>query len=104
VTAGLLILHADRPQLLRVDEAVFALVVLRSRCHEPRDEPLAQEPLRRVAAVRVEAEAHHRAPVHHHVRDNGEDARRHGGEVDIGIGDVGLDRGNDVPDGDDAHG
>src|SRR5260370_3212644 len=56
-----------------------------------------------VAAVGVEAVAHHRLALDLEVGDDGHDRGRHLAEVDVGVGDVGADRRDDVADGDDTH-
>src|SRR3546814_9358968 len=64
MTAGLLIRHQRCPDLMRV-EILAALVEQRLRLGrlQPRNEPLAQQTLRGIAAVGVEAVTDHRAPV-----------------------------------------
>ena len=62
------------------------------------------EDLRRITAIRVEPESDDGAAVDDPVRLDREDARRHGREVDVGVGDLRPDRRNDVANGSDSHG
>src|SRR3954453_6313131 len=93
VPAWLLVLHQAGPGLVRV-EVLPRLVEkrVRIRALQARDEALAQEPARRVAAVRVEAEADDRPAVADHVRDHGDDAHGHLAEVDIRVAQRRPDR------------
>ena len=70
---------------------------------QPRQEALAQQRALRIAAVRVEAESHHRAPVAHHVGDQRHHRAGHLREIDDGVGDRRRDGDGLLADVDDAH-
>jgi len=103
MAARLLVGHHHGPAFRRLDQA--ALVDQRfGPCRgEARDEALAHQALRRVAPVGIEAEPHHRRVAAEIGRD-GDDARRHLAEIDVGVADRRIDRRDHVADGGDAHG
>jgi hypothetical protein len=103
MAAGLLVLHHRRPAFRRVEQPARVDEIIRLGVFQPRDEPLAQQPLRRIAAVRIEAEADHRFSVAHRVGEDRDHARGHRRKIDVGVGDLGRDRNDDVGDTGDAH-
>jgi hypothetical protein len=92
VTVRLLVAHTHAPGLVWIDEAIITLDFPGSGAHEAGNEALAQEALRRVSAVRIEAEPDDRSSIHNAVDDDREDARGHGREVDVGVRNLGSDR------------
>ncbi len=104
VAAGLLVRHHRGPNLGRIEQAAIGV---EQGCGigiaQPRNETLAQQALRCVAAVRVEAVAHDRTAVAHSVGDDRDHAHRHLAEVDIGVAQVRLDRNDGLSDVDDPH-
>ena len=104
VAARLLVGHHGGPALGGIEQAFAVEQRVGLGLLEARDEPFAQKSLLGIAAVGVEAVADHRLALDLEVGLDRHDARRHLAEVDIGVGDVGADRRDDVADGDDAHG
>ncbi len=103
MTAGLFVGHHRGPGAGRVDQPLVIEQRRGVRFGEAGDEALAQQPLHRVAAVRVEAEADHRLAVARHIRMDCDDARRHLAEIDISVGNLGADRHHGVADRGNAH-
>jgi hypothetical protein len=71
---------------------------------QPRREALTDQAALPVTPIGIEAVADHRLAVAHHVGDDGDQARRHPGEIDIGVADGRGDRFCDFADVDDADG
>ena len=105
MAARLFVRHQRRPDLVRI-EIVAGLIEqgLRIGLGQPRRKALADQPALPVAAVGIEAVADHRPAVAHRVGDDGDQARRHLGEIDIGVADRRGDRLCDFADVDDADG
>src|SRR5581483_11368736 len=105
VTARLLVRHHRGPYLVGI-EIVAGIVEQRFRLglHQARREALADQPALPVAAVGIEAVADHALAVALGVGDDGYQAGRHLGEIDIGVAYRRRDRLGDFADVDDAHG
>jgi len=71
---------------------------------DARNEALAHQLALAVAAVRIEAVAHHRLAVADHIGDDGDQTQRHLAEVDIRVADRGTDRNGLFADFNDSHG
>ena len=104
MTAGLLVAHHLGPGLRGIDQPGAVLELRGVGRQQARDKTLAQQSLGRVAAVRVEAESHHRPAIAPDVRDDRDHARGHRTEIDVGVADRGGDGNHDVVDASDAHG
>jgi hypothetical protein len=104
VTAGLLVAHHRRPQLMRI-EIITGLVqdALGISFQDPVAEALADETPLAVSTVRVEAVADDPATIAFDIGHDCDEARGHFGEVDIGVSDGGCDRLGDLADLDNAH-
>ncbi len=105
VTARLLVRHQRRPDLVRIEigagriEQRFRIGFL-----QPRRKTLADQSALPVAAIGIEAVADHALAVAHHIGDDGDEAGRHLGEIDIGVADRRRDRFCDFADVSDADG
>jgi hypothetical protein len=88
------------------DISVAVLVKQRIRIgfHQPRRETLADQSALPVAAIGIEAISDHALAVAHDIGDDGNQARRHFSEIDIGIADGRRDRFCDLADVDDTDG
>jgi hypothetical protein len=93
VTARLLVRHQGRPEFIGV-EIVTALVEQRLRVgfQQTRREALADQPALPIAAIRVEAVTHHGLAVAHDIGNDGDKARRHLREIDVGVSNWRGDR------------
>src|SRR4051794_4633685 len=105
VATRLLVGHHRAPDLVRV-EIVAGSVQQRFRIglQDARGKALADQAALAVAAVGVKAVADDALAVAHDVGDDGNEARRHLGEIDIGVADRRRDRLRDLADVDDADG
>ncbi len=103
MAARLLVGHHRVPCLEWVDQTLGVEQRFRLRRLEARDEALAQQPARRVAAIRIEAETDHRFAVALHIGDDGDDRGGHLAEIDIGVADRRGDWDDDVVDGGNLH-
>jgi hypothetical protein len=105
VAAGFFVRHHRRPDLVRIEIAAIGIEQARwIGLLQSRRKALADQAALPVAAVRVEAVADHAPAVAHGVGNDGDQARRHLGEVDIGVADRRGDRLCDFADVDDADG
>ena len=105
MAARLFVRHQRRPDLVRIEiVAGFIEQGLRIGLHQARRKTLADQAALPVAAVGIEAVADHRLAVAHHVGDDGDQARRHLREIDIGVADGRGDRFCHFADVDDAYG
>jgi hypothetical protein len=87
VAAGLLVLHHRGPDLERVQIGVRRIQQgVGLRFQQPGQEPVAQQPAGGIAAVGIEAEAHHRLAVADHVGLHGHHGAGHLPEIDVGVG------------------
>src|SRR6267143_5239024 len=105
MTARLLVRHQRRPDFVGI-EIVAAVIeqFLRIGLDETRREALADQAALPVAAIRIETIADHRLAVAHGIGDDGDEARRHLREIDIGVADGRRDRFGDFADVDDTDG
>jgi hypothetical protein len=105
VAAGLFVRHHRRPDLVRIEIAAAGVEQrFRIGLQQPRRKALADQAALPVTAVGIKAVADHTLAVAHGVGDDGNQARRHFGEVDIGVADRRGDRFCDFADVDDADG
>src|SRR5215212_1226162 len=105
VAARFLVRHQHRPDFIRVE--VFAAFVeqsLRVGFHQAWREPFSDQPTLSVTAVRVEAVTDDRLALAHDIGDDGNKARRHLCEIDIGVADRRGDRFCDFADLEDTNG
>jgi hypothetical protein len=105
MAAGLLVGHHGGPDLVGV-EIVAAGIEQRLGIGllQPRRKTFADQAALPVTAVGIEAVADHPLAVADGIGDDGDEARRHLGEVDIGVTDRRGDRLCDFADVDDADG
>ncbi len=105
MAARLFVRHHRRPDLVGI-EIVAGRIEQRFRIglDQTRRETLADQPALPVAAIRIEAVTDHPLAVAHDIGDDGDEARRHPGEIDIGVADGRGDRFCDLSDVDDADG
>ena len=93
MAAGLFIAHHRGPNPVRIEVCPGIIQQAFRLCFKnPVGEALADQAALTVAAVRVEAVADDTPAVAHRIGDNGNKARRHLGEIDIGIADWRRDR------------
>ena len=104
VAARLLVGHHRGPDLVRI-EVVAGVVeqALRVGLQDAVAEALADQAALAVAAVRVEAVADDAPAVAHDIGDDGDEARGHLREIDVGVADRRGDRLGDLANVDDAH-
>ena len=88
MAARLLIRHQRRPDLIRI-EIIAALIeqALRIGFHQARRETLPDQSALPVTTVRVETVTDHGLAVANDIGDDRNEARRHFGEIDIGVAD-----------------
>src|SRR5438270_671605 len=105
MAARLLVRHQRRPDLIRI-EIVAALIeqALRIGFHQARRETLSDQSALPVTTVRVETVTDDWLALANDIGDDGDEARRHFGEIDIGVADRGGDRFCNFADLDDADG
>jgi hypothetical protein len=104
VPARLLVPHQDAPDAVGIEVLAGRVAqALRIRLEQARREALADEPALAVAAVRVEPVADDAPAVADHVRDHGDEARRHPAEVDVRVPDPRPDGARRLPHLEDAH-
>ena len=105
MAARFLVRHQRRPDLVRI-EIVAVLVKQRLRIgfHQPRRETLADQSALPVAAIGIEAVSDHALAVAHDIGDDGNEARRHLREIDIGVANGRGDRLCNLSDIDNADG
>src|SRR5215210_8688247 len=105
VATRFLIRHQRCPDFIWI-EVVTAFVDQRLRIgfHQPWREPLSGQPTLSVTAVGVEAVPDDRLALAHDIGHDGNKARRHLGEVDIGVADRRGDRFGNFADVEDTNG
>jgi len=105
MAARLLVRHQRRPDFIGI-EIVAGLVQqgFRIGLFQARGKTLTDQPALPIAAVGIEAVADHRPAVAHDIGDDRDQARRHPGEIDIGVADRRGDRFCHFADVDDADG
>jgi len=92
VAARLLVPEHGGPDRVRVEVLAAGVdQVVGGRLEDVRNEALAHHAALAVAAVRVEAVAHHRLAIADDVGDDGHEAEVHLAKVDIGVADGGAD-------------
>ena len=104
VAARLLVAEHRRPDLAGSRLSPLSSSRLSGAASRTRGtEPLADQAALPVAAVGVEAVAHHRPAVPDHVGDDRDQAQGHLAEIDVGVGDGRRDRDRPFPQIGDAH-